>query len=258
MDTRKSSFRLLLALTSAVFVLLVAAACSSARSEPDPHLITPETFLCGGASTDMHIWRIRAKYDTLFQRQPLLRNITVGYMRNDDEKFTTQRGIIIRYANRPGRDQSALMPPEARIPDCIEGIPVQVIGLSQAVYPPWEKERLKSKGWPNTDPLWECTYDNTAERRKEILDKYEFLLRRYPNAWHTKASTPIVDEDGIPVRLDEKDLVVMGAKGQYGTIGLMITHWVDPDTVPPELQVPDCLEGIPMRIIVNQYAYHEY
>ena len=97
---------------------------------------------------------------------------------------------------------------------------------------------MKSKGWPNTDPLWECTYDNTAERRKEILDKYEFLLLRYPNAWNTKASTPIVDEDGIPVRLDEKDLVVMGAKGQYGTIGLMITHWVDPEPSPPSFRSP--------------------
>ena len=136
MDTRKSSFKLLLALTCAVAILLLVVACASARSEPDPRLITPETFLCGGASTDMHIWRIRAKYDTLFQRQPLLRNITVGYMRNDDEEFTTQRGIIIRYNNRPGRDQSAPMPPEARIPDCIEGIPVQVISVLQAVYPP--------------------------------------------------------------------------------------------------------------------------
>ena len=92
---------------------------------------------------------------------------------------------------------------------------------------------MRYTGGPH--PLGECAYDNTKERAREILDKYKFLSPRYPNALGWSSDHP-VDEDGnVIVRDDMVGLVLF-------TIEL-----VPPDNIPPELQVPDCLEGIPVR-----------
>ena len=220
------------ALVSALVVL--SAACS--RTTPEPPPTTSAPFLCSGESTDMHIWRVAKKYDILFKRQPDFWFLSVGHMTNAEGQFTFQRGIMVRVLDK--LDQSTL-PPEARIPDCIEGVPVQIVEGTRPRHPGWEYQRVEYEslmrytGGPH--PLGECAYDNTNERAREILDKYKFLSPRYPNAlgWSLDHA---VDEDGnVIVRDDMVGLVLL-------TIEL-----VPPDNIPPELQVPDCLEGIPVR-----------
>ena len=123
------------ALVSALVVL--SAACS--RTTPEPPPTTSAPFLCGGESTDMHVWRVAKKYDTLFKRQPDFSFLSVGHMTNAEGQFTFQRGIMVRVRDK--LDQSTL-PPEARIPDCIEGVPVQIVG-TRPRHPGWEYQRVE-------------------------------------------------------------------------------------------------------------------
>ena len=33
----------------------------------------------------------------------------------------------------------------------------------------------------------------------------------------------------------------------------MALGWTDPDTLPEERRIPDCLDGVPVRIIIEPY-----
>ena len=74
--------------------------------------------------TDEYIHKIRVKYDPLFWRQPNVTGVGEGYFREDGE-WTETSGIIVSVAVGKKVDQSTL-PPEDRIPDCLEGVPVQI------------------------------------------------------------------------------------------------------------------------------------
>ncbi len=67
---------------------------------------------------------VRDKYRDLFHRQPGLTGIGAGITLDSDGDAAGPLGIIIW--TRKLIDQSAL-PPEDRIPDCLDGIPVQFI-----------------------------------------------------------------------------------------------------------------------------------
>ncbi len=74
---------------------------------------------------------VRQKYLPLFERQPGYLAAWVGFIRNADESLTDQ--IAIKVGVEEVIDQSTL--PEAdRIPDCLDGIPVEIIELVQG-YP---------------------------------------------------------------------------------------------------------------------------
>lgn len=248
MGTRKLSFRLLLALISAVVVLAVAAACSSSMpesdpAEPKPHpgfpWAVPDFAPCGEQASDMFIWSLSQKHIDLFWRQPYLRGLIVGYMRNEDGSWTNRRGLILRYRNEP-RDHKHLEV-SARIPDCIEGVRVQRIGGDADIHPPWEDNRLSAKARPPRTTMPECVYDNTWERRSKIFEKYKYLFLRHPNSrYYTTAY--LVDEEGEWIR-DES----------MGVITIFLHPWVDLETIPPELRIPDCIEGIPTQIAGSRY-----
>ncbi len=74
--------------------------------------------------TDERIHEVRLKYDNLFWRQPNVFGVGEGYFKDENGEWTETSGIIIRVTEKV--DQSTL-PPEDRIPDCLEGIPVQII-----------------------------------------------------------------------------------------------------------------------------------
>ena len=67
--------------------------------------------------------KVRDKYEPLFRRQPNVYSTGVGYFTDENGKLTEMWGIIVRVTEKV--DQNTL-PPEDRIPDCLEGIPVQI------------------------------------------------------------------------------------------------------------------------------------
>ena len=73
--------------------------------------------------TDERIHEVRLKYDPLFWRQPNVFSVSEGYFKDENGERTEEVGIVIRVDKKV--DQSTL-PPEDRIPDCLEGIPVQI------------------------------------------------------------------------------------------------------------------------------------
>ena len=67
---------------------------------------------------------VRLKYDPLFWRQPNVFGVGEGFFGDGHGGSLETKGIVISVTRKV--DQSTL-PPEDRIPDCLEGIPVQVI-----------------------------------------------------------------------------------------------------------------------------------
>ena len=73
--------------------------------------------------TAKYIHEVRLKYDPLFWRQPNVWGVGEGYFRDADREWNEIVGIVVSVTKKV--DQSVL-PPEDRIPDCLEGVPVQV------------------------------------------------------------------------------------------------------------------------------------
>ncbi len=68
-------------------------------------------------------YRVRKKYEPLFWRQPNVFMTGEGRFTDENDEYTGEWGIVVSVAKKV--DQSTL-PPEDRIPDCLEGIPVQI------------------------------------------------------------------------------------------------------------------------------------
>ena len=69
------------------------------------------------------IHEVRLKYDALFWRQPNVHSVSEGIFYDENGKMMEMGGIVIRVSAKV--DQSTL-PPEDRIPACLEGVPVQI------------------------------------------------------------------------------------------------------------------------------------
>ena len=67
---------------------------------------------------------VREKYEALIERQPTWHGTGTGNLKDADRQPTGPLGIIIHVERKV--DQNTL-PPEDRIPDCLDGIPVQII-----------------------------------------------------------------------------------------------------------------------------------
>ncbi len=63
------------------------------------------------------------RHESLFWRQPNVYDVSTGFLRDGKGGWTDTWGITVWVTEKV--DQSAL-PPEDRIPDCLEGIPVKV------------------------------------------------------------------------------------------------------------------------------------
>ena len=74
--------------------------------------------------TGDRIHEVRLKYDSLFWRQPNVWGVGEGYFRDGNGGWIETLGIVVDVTKKV--DQNTL-PPEDRIPDCLEGVPVQVM-----------------------------------------------------------------------------------------------------------------------------------
>ncbi len=74
------------------------------------------------------IHEVRLKYDPLFWRQPNVHGVGEGLFSDGKGGWTETVGIVIDVTEKV--DQSTL-PLEDRIPECLEGVPVQIkeVGL---------------------------------------------------------------------------------------------------------------------------------
>ncbi len=73
--------------------------------------------------TDERIHEVRLKYDPLFWRQPNVHAVGEGLFSDGKGGWTETVGIVIDVTEKV--DQSTL-PAEDRIPECLEGVPVQI------------------------------------------------------------------------------------------------------------------------------------
>lgn len=67
---------------------------------------------------------IRHKYEDMFWRQPNVHGSGIGIIEDDSGNATDRAGFVITVTEKV--DQSTL-PSEDRIPDCLEGVPVQIV-----------------------------------------------------------------------------------------------------------------------------------
>ena len=127
MQTKRSSSRLLAVIICFVAAVWMAAACQDAASyeEPcGPGPILPEeegdlTIPSGTPAAN----EVRLRHTPLFLRQP---NYTGSGVDFSIDKYGNKVEIIIVQVNEDPVDQNTL-PPEDRIPDCLEGFPVQIV-----------------------------------------------------------------------------------------------------------------------------------
>ena len=101
-----------------------------------------------------------------------------------------------------------------------------------------------------------ATPDRTStEYMQQVVDKYlDPLIRNYPHYTGVggglftdldEKGNSILDEDGLPLfELDENGEPVQG-------ITVMVSEIIDPNTLPPERRIPDCLDGVPVRFRVG-------
>lgn len=75
-------------------------------------------------NTDEYIHQVRLKYDDLFSRQPNVHGVGEGFFRVGPGEWTETVGINVYVTKKV--DQNTL-PPEDRIPDCLEGVPVNIV-----------------------------------------------------------------------------------------------------------------------------------
>lgn len=76
--------------------------------------------------TDERILEIHNKYEDLIQRQPNYRwaEVPTYLLADENGGYAEVRGIIVWVTRKV--DQSEI-PAEDRIPDCLEGVPVQIV-----------------------------------------------------------------------------------------------------------------------------------
>ena len=114
----KLSLAVLTVIICSVAVLLLAGACG----EDWPWNCTPGK----EPNTESEGFRARAildKYEDLFWRQPNIMGVGIGFLEDEDGEWMDTVGLDVVVTEKV--DQSTL-PPEDRIPDCLDGVPVQI------------------------------------------------------------------------------------------------------------------------------------
>ena len=184
---------------------------------------------------------VRGKYSSLLWRQPNVRDVSTGFLRDGKGGWTATWGITVWVTEKV--DQSAL-PPEDRIPDHLEGVPVQIVEeepLPRAPktvcdYDTCRANSLAEEGSMTATPESKDTF---RKRRHEVRLKYDPLFWRQPNV-HGVGEGTFRDENGELMR-------------QSGIV-VSVTRKVEQSTLPPEYRIPDCLEGIPVQIEESEEA----
>ena len=213
MTNRKSVFKLMLGLVCAAVILCLGVGCGE-QVDPD--------YQCGTESLRVanKTREVGLKYEPLFLRQPNSPRAREGFLRDERTGERTETWGIVITVDGEKVDQASL-PTEDRIPDEIEGVPVQII--------PWqvaEKAYIRQGGFPfEGDPHFSRAIE-TISKNIDLFDDHPFSNGARPYG--------IKDSNGM--------------SGIEFFVGAM----VDPLSLAPEEQIPTCLEDIPVRILEGE------
>ena len=179
------------------------------------------------------------EYEALFWRQPNVYDVSDGFLRDGKGGWTDMWGITVWVTEKV--DQSTL-PHENQIPDSLNDVQIQIV---QAKPLPQLNETScdYSMCGMNLEEGRETianTTENTSERRHEVRLKYDPLFWRQPY-----------------VRGVSEGRLKDGRGGWLRTRGInvIVTTKVNQSTLPPEDRIPDCLEGIPVKITEDTTKY---
>ncbi len=162
------------------------------------------------------------KHKELFMRQPKYLVVEDGFLRDEKTGRRTEIwGIVVGVHKKVDQDS---LPPDDRIPDELEGVPVQILPAE-----------LEGMGIAFVDPDLSGPGQGQFKRALHTLKKHRAFFHRYPF------------ENGVGPFLAM-------ARDELGTniwgIEVLVSEKVDPRTVPPEDRIPRCLEDIPVIITV--------
>ena len=87
---------------------------------------------------------------------------------------------------------------------------------------------------------WQARYAADWPRMQDVLNKHRALFEGYPN----------FDIVGVSAFLHVRSSGWWEQTEDYGIV-LNLTEEVDPDTLPEDKRIPDCLDGVPVRIYVG-------
>ena len=166
------------------------------------------------------------KYRDLFKRQPGYLAIEEGFFRDEEGQRTKTFGIIVFVEEEVNQH---ILPMEDRIPDHLDGVPVQVLPLEI------ERKAESFQDYPSNIVNPEWGVDPHYNRVYHTIGKNRYLFRRYPfsSGYNVSFSTE-QSREGYEI---------------FG-IDLFVTEEVDPLTLPPMDRIPSCLEDIPVEINV--------
>ena len=218
MTNRKTLFKLTLALVCSAVILWLGVGCGE---EIDPD------YQCGEESVKL----TRRTHDVLVKYYPLIMRLPHNpepqpeFLRDENGDMIDTWGIVILTDGE--LDQYALNA-EDRIPDSLEGVPVQVLPREIG-----DKERPWYPGWrpgEGASPHFHFGSD-VGRKNRDLLQRYPFYSGK---SW-LFSSVGKDPSNSDPI---------------YG-IEIHVTEKVDPSTLPPEDRISDCLEDVPVRIMLD-------
>ena len=218
MTNRRTLFKLTLFLACAAVILWLGVGCGE---EIDPD------YQCGEESVKLtrRTHDVLVKYYPLIMRLPHNPDPEPEFLRDENGDMTDTWGIVILTDGE--LDQYALNA-EDRIPDSLEGVPVQIL--------PREIGDKARPWWPG----WEPDHVSSPHGHywRDVFKKNRDLLQRYPFYTGLTSSFTFLRNDP-----NNSDAIIW--------IVVTVTEIVDPSTLPPEDRIPDCLEDVPVKIIVD-------
>ena len=165
--------------------------CGEISTLKEPDMTTPELY-----EADVERARaIRDKYYPLFLRQPNVVGVGIGIIYDARGEYTDRAGFSIRVTKAV--DQSTL-PPERRIPDCLEEVPVQILEVPDD--PSYHGLPLDGK------KLWQRSLRRNGRREQmgEIRSRHRPLLagigiKAANGSYGTLTGMATRNSDGKPV-----------------------------------------------------------
>ena len=160
------------------------------------------------------------KYKSLFNRYPSRTSVWRAFLRDEKTGERTKTwGIMLVVSEKVDQDT---LPPEDRIPDKIEGVPVQII--------PWEIVAM-------VKPFqWERSSTEHADYVYAVMWKYRELFDDYPFS------------DGPRFEFLEPG---SEPQNEIWGIDLWVTETVHNLGLSPTTRIPNCLEDVPVIITLK-------
>lgn len=178
--------------------------------------------------------------EDLILAQPTVHGYGIGSLLNADGELLNSYGIRVWVEEKTAK---RTLPQDSRLPDCYRGIPIQIIEMDPDIG--YTDLCIKEISTKLVAALTQAELEELQERfaadwgrMRVVLDKYRALFEGYPNyefagighfrvSWHQVVET-------------------------YGIV-LVVTEMVDPEAVPEDKRIPDCLEGVPVQIVDQRF-----